>query len=106
MNRTVNTISRSVWDIVQRDGSDENSIVVSGEDGFLYEINPQNGDIINKKDVGKFNEDFLNAQYENQRDMYSSNIVPTGIFHKGFFGLKLFLAEDVTGDGIKDFIAT
>lgn len=104
------TVTRSVWDIVAKEDSE--SVLVTAEDGVLYNIGLTDGTVINKTDIEAIDEVKLNQFYVDRNQSSgmgyypSSEISPIGIMDAAFFKYKIFDAGDLTNDGKSDYVVT
>lgn len=102
--------TRSIWQlsyILQANGS--NKLCASGEDGIIYELNPEDGSITASHKVYEYNNENLQNYYSNLNNSSQPfiNIAKVSIFSTGFNdpyfnGIRIEQIDDVNDDGVKD----
>ncbi len=98
-NNPVGNVKRSVWDIIL---TQEQIITVSGENGYIYQVNIDNGNIIQEKQIIEFDDNLLYAYYGTDKN----RLLPSGPNTDNFFNLRLKKIPDLNQDGIDEIIAT
>jgi hypothetical protein len=91
------TVTRSVWDISELLIDEEKFIIASCEDGNIYKIDFENGNIIKSSTIIEYVNTYLYAYYGDYP-------LPTSIYGYNFFNMKLRTIPDVTGDDNKDLL--
>jgi outer membrane protein assembly factor BamB len=98
-NSPAGTVKRSVWDLVGVDIDGEQHVAVSAEDGFVYMIDTENGEIVWEREIIEYVDTLLYSYY-------GDSPIPTGIFSYNFFNLRIVAVDDVSGDGNSDLVAS
>lgn len=96
------SVERSVWDIGQvtmANGSTR--AAVTTEDGRVFLINPEGGDISWERKIVNYNKEILKNYYFG-RGGGGREVFPTVPGDANFFNLDLRIVEDVSGDGSED----
>ncbi|MFH1560865.1 MAG: PQQ-binding-like beta-propeller repeat protein, partial [Chloroflexota bacterium] len=93
------TVDRSVWDIVPVDFLGVPWAVVSSEDGYVRLVNLREGTVQWEYEAVEHVDALLSEWYRGKR-MHPTS---PGDFH--FFNLRVFLAPDITGDGVEEILA-
>jgi len=90
--QVVGKVKRSVWDIipVTIDGSDK--LAVCSEDGYVYILDFETGDILNSVEIIEYVDELLYSYYGDYP-------LPTSSLNYNFFNLRARKISDVTGDG-------
>lgn len=86
-NSVSGTVKTSVWDVLEIEVDGEKRALVSAEDGSVYLINIENGEIIWEREIIDY-VDTLMYQY------YGDSPQPTGIMSYNFFNLRVITTED------------
>jgi hypothetical protein len=97
-NSIVGTVTRSVWDILLIEINDNEKLIVSCEDGYIYLMDLSSGEIEWEKEVIEYVDSLLYQYYNDP--------IPTSMFDYNFFNLRINLIDDLTGDNNKDIIAS
>jgi len=94
---TRGTVKRSVWDIVPITVDNQKRIIASCEDGFIYILNFDNGEILRSTKIIDYVDYYL---YE----YYQDNPQPTSFMDYNFFNLRIIKLPDVTDDENPDIL--
>ncbi|MEE9249308.1 MAG: PQQ-binding-like beta-propeller repeat protein [Dehalococcoidia bacterium] len=92
------TVDRSVWDIVPVDFLGVSWAVVSTEDGYVRLVDLREGTVQWEYQAVEHVDALLSRYYDKD-----GNATSPGDFH--FFNLRVFLAPDITGDGVEEILA-
>jgi len=101
--------TRSIWQLsyIKKDGNDK-TLIATGEDGRVYELQPNDGKIVATHDVFTLSEDALLNYYASEQISSGYNDRPkingTNLSDKYFNGLRTEQIADVNGDGIDDVL--
>ena len=99
-NEVKATVDRSVWDIMPIGSRGNSKAVVSAEDGKVRLINLTDGTIEWETEVAEY---ITSLQFEYYRGKSNKPTSPGDI---NFFNLRLYLVNDVSGDGIDEVLAS
>jgi len=92
-------ISRSVWSVVPIKDEGKDKLIVSGEDGKVYFLDPSNGSNLNKElDLCEISDSAFEQCYDSATAKYSS-----GVYDGNYFNIKLELVDDTLIAAINTF---